>query len=84
MFLLFDRSKTVLPIFRRKKKIFNKLLISNYIFGDCSLKYMEGFCKFKKYIYIDKVLVIFRKWNFAARETGVRVVEIANFLELSS
>ena len=38
----------------------------------------------KKYIYIDKVLVIFRKWNFAARETGVRVVEIANFLELSS
>ena len=45
---------------------------------------MEGFCKLKKYIYIVKVLVIFRKWNFAARETGVRVVEIANFLELSS
>ena len=36
--LLNFRSKTALSIFGRRKKIF-VILISNLIFGDCSLKY---------------------------------------------
>ena len=37
---LFFRSKTVSAIFGMKKK----LLISNFLIGDCFLMYKEGFC----------------------------------------
>ena len=36
------RSKTGLPILRKIIIIF---FLSNFLFGDCSLLYKEGFCK---------------------------------------
>ena len=32
----------------KKKNILNKILIFNFLFGNCSLMYKEGFCKFSK------------------------------------
>ena len=49
-FILFLRSKPFCPFLENEKKniytVYIKKFCFGFIFGDCSLKYKEGFCKF--------------------------------------
>ena len=47
---------------RRKKIKIKQILVSNFIFVDCSFMYKEGFCK-TKYIFIWRSLWCFKKWK---------------------
>ena len=60
-------STYVMPNCRRPQFHTKQILISNVLFGDCSMMYKEGYFKCSNKILIFKIPVIFEDQNFAAR-----------------